>query len=214
MLLYDLAFGVFDHGPEGTERELYVEFTGFDDVLIFSAVEFCQWWSPGSTHQRAVALYRLRLSTFDGKNAKPKSVRAHGRELYFHIATSDLKILLRGGIGVLPKKASGANGASAFQNVAAVVTVGHGFSILKKTKDMELVSRKRGTETIHTNMATASACRVYSCRKAEDAWMNSIQRAPMTGPWPELGTIQRQECGMALDISTESSTGYRGSRSP
>src|SRR2546429_6702721 len=103
-------------------------------------------------HQRAVALYRLRLSTFDGKNAKPKSVRAHGRELYFHISASDLKILLRGGVGVLPKKASGANGASAFQNVAAVVTVGHGFSILRETRDMELISRKPRTGIIHANM--------------------------------------------------------------
>jgi hypothetical protein len=58
---------------------------------------------------------------------------------------------------------------------------------------------------LYTQIWPMKALAEYSCRKAEEAWMNSGQRAPMTGPWPELGTIQRREFGMDLNSSTESS---------
>jgi hypothetical protein len=59
-------------------------------------------------------------------------MRAHGRELYFHIATSDLKIMLCGIVGGWPKEPRGANGTDAFQDVASIEAVDHWFAIPKK----------------------------------------------------------------------------------
>ena len=85
-------------------------------------------------------------------------MRAHGQNLYFDCAASDLKILLRGIIAGRPKKASGANGASAFQNAAAIVTVGH----LVQHPEADWNSfRKSGAAIIHANMADESACRLF-----------------------------------------------------
>ncbi len=54
----------------------------------------------------------------------------------------------------------------------------------------------------------------YSRRNAAAVFRNSGHLSPITGPWPLLGIIQRLECGIAFAISTEISTGYKGSRSP
>jgi hypothetical protein len=83
-----------DDGLKRIHCELDAEFADFNDVLSFGACEFRQRRPPGGLHQRAIAFDWLRLTTFDGENAEPTSVRAHGQNLYFDCAASDLKILL------------------------------------------------------------------------------------------------------------------------
>lgn len=73
----------------------------------------------------------------------------------------------------------------------------------ERATHLNVVAYSRIVTTSNAVVRAAS----YSRKKAEAVWMNSGQGAPMTGPWPALGTIQMRELGMALNISKESSTG-------
>lgn len=118
--------------------ELDAEFTCFDGTFVFFADEFGKGRSPRSLHERTVALDRLRLTVFDWEDAEPKRVGTDRRNLDFDFAASDLKILSCGLDFGDTQKACGANGASAFQNVATVVTVGHLICIPRNKEDLEV----------------------------------------------------------------------------
>src|SRR5215467_1157141 len=115
-------------------------------MLVCAAGELCKRRTPGGLHQRAVAFYGLRLTAFDRENAESKSVCAYGGNLHFHVVASDLKILLLRVTAGRPKEACGANGAGTFQNVAAIVAVGHLFQYPEDDEDQALPTEKQGRD--------------------------------------------------------------------
>ena len=110
---------------EGVERKLHAESAGSDDAFALATREFCERWSPRPSHTRAVAFDPLRLAVFNGEKAEPESVGAYPGNLNFCVAAGNPKALRGGCVLVWPKERCGANRTSSFQDVTAMVTIGH-----------------------------------------------------------------------------------------